>query len=549
MLHVVMFIPKLSINEIFNAVVQAKRVYDAFCDEVDSPPAGIRELAETVKHLDDVLENLRKVMEWTRTLPNKVSVLEQTSTGSQHDNSANPDRFSVLFNDLLKLKYSYERERSLAQQLNQRVDLNHSSRQLKHLWRQLCDMSGLSGELAPLLSPQALLEYPQNLWNDAILIPSIMRMDWNGDTLLEKRSSMGLHSPRPDVQTHEPPVSPFSRESQWSSFDDSNSPPFKPSRSISSWGTIPPVLSSSLASRHWSEASFLLPPPVLPPQKATITLRPKVVRLYSWRFFDTPSHRKLVWTRIQPNTTLEHYLPREAIPYTKHSSHNESLRVSFHESHQLVFRRPESVEAKATLPVSYTFIQPQDVRLFQEDLRSMDLLGTYDFTKITSAQADGFCGEATNEVVKLWRSRAHPPIFLFGFYASSVERQHLEFHIPWFERQVAVSRTGHVRLNFNRGRRHSSLLRRFSFSRSSPLSTDSSSRRWSVITGKCPVTGELPPTAIPGKLKYLDIHFSNNHVREEFLRTLEGIWKEIDEIRSVSHAAELPASGLPIELA
>jgi hypothetical protein len=38
-------------------------------------------------------------------------------------------------------------------------------------------------------------------------------------------------------------------------------------------------------------------------------------------------------------------------------------------------------------------------------------------------------------------------------------------------------------------------------------------------------------------------------VREEFLRTLEGIWKEIDEIRSVSHAAELPASGLPIELA
>lgn len=188
-----------------------------------------------------------------------------------------------------------------------------------------------------------------------------------------------------------------------------------------------------------------------------------------------------MWTRIQPNTTLEHYcrprrkyqcyfflivnsVPREAIPYTKHSSHNESLRVSFHESHQLVFRRPESVEAKATLPVSYTFIQPQDVRLFQEDLRSMDLLGTYDFTKITSAQADGFCGEATNEVVKLWRSRAHPPIFLFGFYASSVERQHLEFHIPWFERQVAVSRTGHVRLNFNRGRRHSSFLRRFSFS-------------------------------------------------------------------------------------
>lgn len=62
-LHVVMFIPKFSINQIFNAVVH-KRVYDAFHDEVDNAPSRIRELAETVKHLDDVLDNLRKVMEW-----------------------------------------------------------------------------------------------------------------------------------------------------------------------------------------------------------------------------------------------------------------------------------------------------------------------------------------------------------------------------------------------------------------------------------------------------------------------------------------------------
>jgi hypothetical protein len=234
-------------------------------------------------------------------------------------------------------------------------------------------------------------------------------------------------------------------------------------------------------------------------------------------------------------------VPREAIPYIMHISHNKPLCVSFHESHQLVFRRSESVEATTTLPVIYTFIQPQDVRSFQEDLRSMDLLGTYDFTKITSDQADRFCGEATNEVVKVWRGRGYPPTFLFSFYASSVEKQHLEFHIPWFERQVAVSKAGHMRLNFARVRRHSTFLRRFSFAKpsmflsfsavgvvmgtidqplahSSSLSTDSSSRRSSMVTGSTqrPVTGKLPSGVIPGKLKYLDIYFSNDDGTHEF---------------------------------
>lgn len=201
-----------------------------------------------------------------------VSVLERTSTGSQHDGSANPrgDRFFLLFNDLLKLKCSYERERSLAQQLNRKVDFNHTYRQLEHLWRQLCDMAGLSGELAAVLSPQALLDFPQKLWNDAVLnlsAPSMVYMNWNEDRRLEQSSSIIASAPRLDIQTNEPPVSPFTREFRWSGFNDSNvsSPP-------SLLTTIPPFPSPSLhpKSRHWSEASFLLPPPALPVHKATM---------------------------------------------------------------------------------------------------------------------------------------------------------------------------------------------------------------------------------------------------------------------------------------
>jgi hypothetical protein len=59
-----MFTPwelKFSISDV---VVQAKQVYGAFHDEFDSTPNRILELAETINHLHDVLDNVRKVMEW-----------------------------------------------------------------------------------------------------------------------------------------------------------------------------------------------------------------------------------------------------------------------------------------------------------------------------------------------------------------------------------------------------------------------------------------------------------------------------------------------------
>ena len=176
-------------------------------------------------------------------------------------------------------------------------------------------------------------------------------------------------------------------------------------------------------------------------------------------------------------------MPQEVFPYTKHSSHNDNLHVSFQDRHRLVFKRHEAVEHKFDIDAGYQFINPEDVRMFQEGLRDMELLGTFEFDKLWSARK-GFLGEATNENLKLWRSHDLPPMLSLSFYASSVEKRHLEFCVPWFEPQITSDKpTNLVRLNFIRGKAGgpengdqprrvsmSGIARRFSFGRTSPTS-------------------------------------------------------------------------------
>lgn len=168
-------------------------------------------------------------------------------------------------------------------------------------------------------------------------------------------------------------------------------------------------------------------------------------------------------------------------PYTKHSSHNDNLQVSFQERHKLVFKRHETVERQFEIDPEYQFINKDDLRMFQEGVRDMELLGTFEFDKLWSARK-GFLGEATNETLKLWRSHDIPPISLMSFYASSIKEQcHVEFCLPWFEPQMVLDKPSNlVRLNFKRpkagsaehsehGGRVSRAVRRFSFGKTSPI--------------------------------------------------------------------------------
>lgn len=56
--------PGFSVTDLLQAADKAKHVYNTFYGEFDNAPARIQELAETSKYLHDILENVRKIVEW-----------------------------------------------------------------------------------------------------------------------------------------------------------------------------------------------------------------------------------------------------------------------------------------------------------------------------------------------------------------------------------------------------------------------------------------------------------------------------------------------------
>ena len=56
--------PGFSVFELLQAADKAKHVYNTFYGEFDNAPSRIQELAETSKYLHDILENVRKIVEW-----------------------------------------------------------------------------------------------------------------------------------------------------------------------------------------------------------------------------------------------------------------------------------------------------------------------------------------------------------------------------------------------------------------------------------------------------------------------------------------------------
>jgi hypothetical protein len=143
-------------------------------------------------------------------------------------------------------------------------------------------------------------------------------------------------------------------------------------------------------------------------------------------------------------------VPHDTIPYIKHSSYDRPLDVSFLESHQLTFRNEQTIERQENTVVTYKFIQDTDFKIFQEDLRNMDLLGSFDCVRIAAGHQSRLAESANNEVLTLWRSREAIPVFTLCFYAGSVHRRYVELPISWFQRDLdRDSDRNSVRLHFN----------------------------------------------------------------------------------------------------
>jgi hypothetical protein len=215
-----------------------------------------------------------------------------------------------------------------------------------------------------------------------------------------------------------------------------------------------PADSALMPELNINQPHIILPDPALPICVASFEMGSRyVLKLQHWRFDTVGAGRILRWIGTRPGHVLEHYLPLDVIPYTKHTS----LRAT---EKELTLNIPGSTRVKWTKDgkekmnsdvenATYTFVQLSDLNRFQEGLRDKDLIGVYDFDKIRSHRSSSY-GEAGNQDLKLWLSRDDDDTFSISFFANHI-REHLEFPLHWFSADLESSREKQtVQLNFKR---------------------------------------------------------------------------------------------------
>ena len=140
-------------------------------------------------------------------------------------------------------------------------------------------------------------------------------------------------------------------------------------------------------------------------------------------------------------------MPARCFPYTLHQKIGNPLQLSFAENHKLVLEtRGRTQEIR--IDPTYEFKTPEDQKLLQEDVRCKNLVASFEFDKLSSAR-DTPDGEATFQVLKLWRDRTEPRRHSISFYSSNKGQKEREFPLLWFETAINQSKSNKtVRIDF-----------------------------------------------------------------------------------------------------
>lgn len=86
--------------------------------------------------------------------------------------------------------------------------------------------------------------------------------------------------------------------------------------------------------------------------------------------------------------------------------------------------------------VEYQFNAESACARFQEEVRGMHLLGTFDAETVRT-DSDSTWGVASGQDVKLWRSREPDGVASLSFFASRRD-DHCEFPLEWFQRVLRL---------------------------------------------------------------------------------------------------------------
>jgi hypothetical protein len=99
------------------------------------------------------------------------------------------------------------------------------------------------------------------------------------------------------------------------------------------------------------------------------------------------------------------------------------------------------------LYMQYDFVDPDDYRQFQEDLRDRDLLDTFN-TEIIKTKGSGPFGDAGNQDLKIWRTKDEEQICTLSFFANHAKGLHREYPLRWFQPTFKTPADRTVKLEF-----------------------------------------------------------------------------------------------------
>ncbi|KAF2259817.1 hypothetical protein CC78DRAFT_585496 [Lojkania enalia] len=412
--------------------------------------------------------------------------------------------FQGLFQDLVGIRYSYEREMNSAVQRNEPANIEPIRQRLELVWHRLYVRSGLIAEDSPTpplpRDPRELLEAPARNYDRLVIntaAPSLhdgLRTNTNVRQFAERGvERVGIdptlsrnHSSH--IRSHIPSTYSSSSVSYPTSRTSSVIAPSLFSISDATAHTTPyttPYLAAGQSTETADDS--LLPQPAIPSAEKPVAriylhIQQEPLNLVSWTVKTVHESRLVEWETDSNDYHLLHEVPNSAFPHIYHSTTSQNLDVTFDDPHKISLVSGDMTLYSGSTLVEYTFFSPNDRDTFQAHIRNMTHVNAFDIDVIWSnidkkTSWGNLAGMATLEKLNLWQSDIYPYYHSLSFVASRTTGEQTEYPLLAFSNPPHYSsRHREVRLSLAKRRtsgsshsRRNSVMSRLSRRPSDPV--------------------------------------------------------------------------------
>ncbi|KFY48188.1 hypothetical protein V496_10315, partial [Pseudogymnoascus sp. VKM F-4515 (FW-2607)] len=462
-----MAVPGFSINDLIDAAVQVKVIYDAFFNKHTNSATQLQDLIYEISRFARHLERNREAF--------GRAGLEYEDYGAIYNTLDRCNEFLHRYKSVLSLKispeliwktarfpYAKEYMQELRGELRaHRAEL--TDRCVLHIFDKTTTPSnGLTEtraeEVAVTNQRRATINnptYPVSPTLDGLRIPNVPTSDSriinNKYAYVTKPVSPpskslernGFYQDSQTLSPHRPPSSSYGPSPQ-------NSPELSTADTIRSSisprsSPVPPPSShlSSAASPQLSCPELILPQPALDYVVAEILFGSKKIELRR-KPAGRPSQicpgREIVVINEKNEERLKHRIklnPKQnCFPYTWNSGNHPALEVTFKgipEGNHSMHFKGKPVDLGSSIP-RYIFTNIADFTDFQSAVRNKFFLGAFAINKISS-ETSGKFGDATDQHLKIWRDKETRQCSI-SFYGSALRRaRDLEFPFKYIKKE------------------------------------------------------------------------------------------------------------------